>query len=232
MGWLDAFTGAASKKAANATATGLREGNQVLEWGGDNARDMLLNRAIPAVREGFEQARALYEPMTTTGLTGVNAYQTAMGLGSGGSDAALAAFRNTPGYEFARSQGEDSVMRNAAARGMLAGGNTSADLARFGTGLADQTYGSYLTRLQPLMNLYTGGIQGQGNALTGGANAQANVYGSVADSYMNEATGRARGLGAIGQANAGGIMGAANAQGGLVNSGLGLVSKLLGYGMG
>jgi hypothetical protein len=209
MGWLDAFTGAASKNVANATATGLREGNQMLEWGGQSARKRL------------EAAGKLYRPMTGFGLEGVNAYRTAMGMGEGGMEDAQEAFRATPGYEFARDQGLDAINRTAASRGMLAGGNNSVDLLKYSTGLADQTYGNYLNRLNPLMSMYGQGIQGQGNALTG-----------IANNYMAEAQGRARGLAGIGEANAGGIMGAANAQGGMINQGLGLVGKLLGYGFG
>jgi hypothetical protein len=131
MGIFDAYTGKAAKNAANALTTGLREGNSVLEWGGDAARNNL------------EDVAKLYKPMTKYGQTGVDAYMGAMGLGPQGQ-AGMEAFRNTPGYQFALEQGEDSVMRNANARGMLAGGNTSVDLMRYGTGLADQTYGSYL----------------------------------------------------------------------------------------
>jgi hypothetical protein len=204
MGWLDAFTGAASKNAANAQVAGLQQGNEVLGWGGESARKRL------------QQAQNLYQPMTKYGQTGVDAYQAAMGLGPQG-EAGFDLFRQTPGYEFARQQGEESVMRNAAARGMLAGGNTSADLMKYGTGLADQTYGNYLARLNPLMEMYGQGIQGQSNALTG-----------IANNYMRESEGRAKGLGAIGEANAGGIMGAANAQAGTLNAGLNLAGSLFG----
>jgi hypothetical protein len=231
MGWLDGFTGAASKKAANASMTGQRENADMLAWGGENARKSY-GDALSLLERQYGTAQKLYQPMTETGQLGVNAYTTAMGLGPGGSAGAQEAFRATPGYEFARSQGEDSVMRNAAARGMLAGGNTSADLLRFGTGIADQTYGSYLQRLNPLMNMYGQGIQGQANAAIGYGNQGANQYDQMGQSFMNEAQGRGRALAGIGEANAGGIIGAANAQGGMINSGLNLVGKLLGYGFG
>ena len=225
MGILDGFTGAAAKKASAAQIAGLRDSNDILQWGGDNARDEYEN-ALKLLKRQYGVAGDLYKPMTEMGLGGVNAYQTAMGLGPGGMDAGTAAFRNTPGYKFALDEGTDAALRSASARGMLASGNTDADLMRLGTGLADQTYGSYLQRLTPLMNMYGTGVTGQANAATGYGNAGANMYSNMANSYMNEGNSRAGVLGQIGQAQAGGIMGAANAQGGLLNSILGGVGEL------
>jgi hypothetical protein len=226
MGFLDAFTGAASKKAANATMTGQRENADMLAWGGANARDQYGN-AISFLQDQYGEAAQKYQPMTQYGQTGVDAYQAAMGLGPQGA-AGFDLFRQTPGYEFARDEGLQAVMRNAAARGGLAGGNTTADMMKYGTGLADQTYGNYLQRLNPLMQMYGQGISGQANALTGMGNAVGNMYGRMGESYMNEAQGRGRALAGIGEANAGGIMGAANAQAGVLNQGLNLAGSLFG----
>ena len=49
--------------------------------------------------------------------------------------------RNTPGYQFAQEQGQKAITGSAAARGTLLTGGTMKSLARFGTGLADQTFG-------------------------------------------------------------------------------------------
>jgi hypothetical protein len=263
MGWLDAFTGAAAKKASGAQVAALREANQMSHWGGDEARQQLIGNAIPEIEQGYGnalsalqqyypeaqgyagQATAAYAPMTAYGKTGVDAYQSAMGLGPEGA-AGMNAFQNTPGYQFARDQGLDAVMRSASAQGLLASGNTSADLAKYATGLADQTYGSYLSRLNPLMSMYGTGIAGQASGLTNQANLasgmgtntanlhkgmgqdMANIYGQAGQTYLDEARSRAGILGQIGQAQAGGILGAANAQGNTIMSGLNLVSKLAG----
>jgi hypothetical protein len=205
MGWLDSFTGKAAKEAGRAAVTGQREAGEMADWGGQSARKRL------------EAAGALYKPMTGYGQQGVNAYMTGVGLGPGGMEAATEAFRGTPGYQFALDQGEDSVMRNAAARGMLAGGNTSVDLMRYGTGFADQTYQNYLKNLKPVMDMYGTGIQGQAGAL-----------GDIARSYQDEARARSGYLADAGSTNAQSIMGQANAQAQTINSGLDLASKLAG----
>jgi len=55
-------------------------------------------------------------------------------------------FENSPGYQFARDQGLQGVQRSAAARGTLLTGGTLKDLAQYGVGLADQTYGDAFNR--------------------------------------------------------------------------------------
>lgn len=50
----------------------------------------------------------------------------------------MADLENTPGYQFAKQQGEEGIQRNAVAKGFS--GGTLKDLATFDTGLADQTY--------------------------------------------------------------------------------------------
>lgn len=71
-----------------------------------------------------------------------------------GQNNAVNRFRATPGYRYALDQGNENVLRNAAAQGTLAGGGTSADLLRLGQGMADQEYNTYLDRLK--------GLSGQG----------------------------------------------------------------------
>jgi hypothetical protein len=55
--------------------------------------------------------------------------------------------RSLPAYQFDQQEGQRAIDRSAAARGMDASGRTLKDLTRFGTGLADQTYGNQLSRL-------------------------------------------------------------------------------------
>lgn len=53
----------------------------------------------------------------------------------------------TPGYQFARTEGTNKIESSAAATGMLQSGRTMKDINKFGTGLADQTYQSYINNL-------------------------------------------------------------------------------------
>lgn len=101
---------------------------------------------------------------------------------------------NLPGYQFTKSQGMDAVRNQQTAKGL--GGVSGAygkGLARFVTGLADQTYGSQLERIR--------------QAVQGGQSAanQTGAFGTTA------AQGGASALTAGGNAIAGGITGAANA---------------------
>ena len=70
-------------------------------------------------------------------------------------------------------------MRGASAAGMLNSGNTLTALSKFGTGLADQEYGSWLDRLN--------GLSGQG--LTA-ANGAAGSLGNLASLYQGTADDR------------------------------------------
>jgi hypothetical protein len=205
---------------------GQRENADMLAWGGENARNQYGN-ALSFLQNQYGNAQNYLQPMTEYGKTGVDAYMAGMGLGPQGAEG-MNNFQNTPGYQFARDQGLDAVNRTAAARGGLAGGNNTVDLMKYATGFADQTYGNYMSRLNPLMQMYQQGVGGQANAAMGLGQQGAGVYGNMARSYQDEAAGRGRALAGIGEANAGGIMGAANAQAGVINQGLNLAGSLFG----
>jgi len=87
-----------------------------------------------------------------------------------------------PGYQFARDQGIQSVNRQLGSKGLT--GAQAKGIARFVTGLADQTYGEQVKRLMDVATMGQNaanqtGAFGQtaatnaGNAMIGGANAQA-----------------------------------------------------------
>lgn len=124
------------------------------------------------------------------------------------------ALQNIPGYQFARDQGIAAVNRSVGSTGQT--GAQIKGIARFVTGLADQTYGEQVARLQGLVN--TGASSAQsltGAAVQTGANAGSTAAG-------------------VGTALAGGTVGATNA----VTGALGqipsylLANKVLGGGGG
>lgn len=61
--------------------------------------------------------------------------------------------RSTPGYKFAFDEGQRAVQTSAASKGTLLTGGTLKALARFGTGLADQTYDQATRRYLSLADL-------------------------------------------------------------------------------
>lgn len=89
-----------------------------------------------------------------------------------------------------QDQALEAVQRTAAARGGLAGGNTTADILKTATGLADQSWNQYVNNLQNGSNFFTQGLAGQGSALQGQANASQNqgtALGNLGTSYGNNA---------------------------------------------
>lgn len=159
------------------------------------------------------------------GLSGAYDPYVATGRASNDALARLIAdppsVRSLPGYQFAYDEGIKALDRSASAHSMGQSGRASKDLLRFGTGLADQTYGTQLARLMGLNQqgmAATGaqtGLVGQG--LVGQLGTRQSAYGGE----MNSA-------GTIGQ----GEVAAANAQAAgsqnLLNTGLKLGGMALG----
>lgn len=103
------------------------------------------------------------------------------------------AFRATPGYQFQVEQGERGVVNNMAALGMKNSGAALKALTRFRTGLADQTYNTYLDRLA--------GMAGAG-ASTAANQGQLGAASAVNQGQTLTDAGAARASGYVGSANA------------------------------
>ncbi|MBW9265848.1 MAG: hypothetical protein K1563_07850 [Candidatus Thiodiazotropha sp. (ex. Lucinisca nassula)] len=102
------------------------------------------------------------------------------------------AFFETPGYQFALSEGLRANEARAAARGRLNSSATDRSNIRYATGLADQTYNDYLNRLASMA-----GIGQTANTATAGLGA--NFANSAGTNIANAGTARASGY--LGQAN-------------------------------
>lgn len=167
MGFLSDMFGGASKKAAKANMamlSGLKtEGMNYIDQGQQQSQGYL------------NEAKGLYGDLTGTAQGNLGYYKDALGLnGAQGSADALSRFQTGPGYDFTLNQGLDALNRTAAARGQLNSGNTNIDTLRYATGLADNTWQSYLNNLQGYdqqqnNNMLTG-IAGQAGALGGLSN--------------------------------------------------------------
>jgi hypothetical protein len=150
-----------------------------------------VNQGYDAAAPLLQQAAGRLQPYSEFGAETLSAFRDALGLnGADGSARSTAALRATPGYQFTLKQGLEAVNRSAAARGMAASGNTSAELARYATGLADQTANSYIDRLQ------AGAAQGQE-----AANSLAALDKAGADNAAN----RGLALSALAMQNAGNV---------------------------
>jgi hypothetical protein len=154
-------------------------------------------------------------------------YDPFVATGRAGNDALMrliqdpASVRGLPGYQFANEEGVQALDRSAASRGRLNSGRQSKDLMRFGTGIADQTYGSQLARLM--------GLGQYGMAATGAQNST--VGQGLAGQLQTRLTGYGGDYGSAGTLGQGNIA-AANAEAAgsqnLLNAGLKLGGMALG----
>lgn len=222
----DIFSDAPAKDAAAAQISGLQSGynlgaggiNQAigaLNTGATNAGTALTTgygNASNAINAGYGAGStalsnnymaslAPYLQNYTQAAGGVNQLGNVLGLnGPAGSDAALKTLEATPGYNFAKTEGDSSINAAAAANGTLNSGNQLLALSKYNQGLADTTYNNYVSQLTPFLgasNAAAGGIasgyqglgQGLANASFGGANAQAGLATGLAAGQAGLATG-------------------------------------------
>jgi hypothetical protein len=205
MGIWDDLTGKTAANASRAAAADTYSKQQ--KFSGDH-----LGRAD----EYAENVQGFYQPYADTGAQANTALARLM--------ADPSSLRSLPGYQFAMDEGVQALDRSANRKGGrgVQNGALSKDLLRFGTGLADQTFGNQWTRL---LGGVTGvgmpAAAGQSAGETGRLNAQQSVYGQL----MNSA-------GTIGQ----GDIAAANARSAgiqnLFNTGANLAGKAIGGGFG
>lgn len=108
-------------------------------------------QGIEALLSGLTGAQTQLDPFAQGGLSAFELQQAQSGaLGPEAQAQAFADFQASPGQDFLRSQGEQSIARNAAAAGDLGGGALKADLQAFGTGIAEQNFNNQFNRLGEL----------------------------------------------------------------------------------
>lgn len=158
------------------------------------------NRAADLQLQQQQQVRGDLGPYNQVGQA-ANMRLASFALGLGDPTAENAALENTPGYNFALTQGLKSTQNSAAARGLGTSGAALKGAAGFVTGLAQNTYQANL--LNPLQSLSQTGESAAAQTgtlgTTGAANAGAGLIGA-------------------GNASAAGTVGAANAAGNALSS--------------
>ncbi len=180
-------------------------------------------QGLDALGQGYGQARtdlgeqfggaiSRLDPWTTAGQGALTAYQGSLGLGGDGArDAAVASFREAPGYQYRVDKGTDAVARKASALGALGSGNTMTAIADYNRNEADQGYRDWQGQVQGLADRgqqaagTQAGLQGQyGSALAGLGQSQgrdtASLWGDSAGREANTIGNfSGMGLGALGQ---------------------------------
>lgn len=169
-GLISSIFGGSSKKAEN----------QSTQESGNYNRDLLTNAFSPALGYTAQGGGQLAD------LLGLN------GQDAGAQAGARADFRNTPGYQFAMDEGSRAITGSQAAKGLLNSGSTLKSLNKFGQGMADQTYQSYIQNLLGLGGLGTQAGQIVGNA---GQYSKGQSTGSESGSSSSGGLGKALGFG-------------------------------------
>lgn len=187
----------ANKQAAQQTANAIARGADTTAASTD--------AALQYLREGRDQARMDLAPYREGGAADYSALRSLIGTN----------YQQSPGYQFAFDEGQRAIDRGASARGMLGSGARARELVRYGTGMAQQDYGNWLSRLQGLASAGQAAT-GQGATLaaaTGGQQASTAQQGGSALSNLLVQGGQAQAQGTVGQANA--LLGGVNQAAGL-----------------
>lgn len=145
-------------------------------------------RAITVQEQQFQQILELISPFQQAGVSALEQQQALLGLaGPEAQQAAFDAFTASPGQDFLREQGEQAVLRQAAATGGLGGGNVLSALQQQGIGFAAQQLNNRIAQL--------GAIAGQGLG-AGGQIGQAGLgtAGNVSNLLLQQGAARASGI--------------------------------------
>lgn len=199
-------------------------------WGSSNAADAQTSAAQASIanqQQMYGQNKDILSPFinagtggipglqdwlsTSGGSTGSNALSTLLKLVTPGADQS-ATLAQTPGYQFAQSQGDRAAMNALAARGL--GGSPGAiakGVSTFNSGLASQTYNS---TVQNLLNTFQTG----GNALQGLVNTGVQAGGALAGVGTSTANQISSSLTGAGNAQAASSNAIGSAVGGLGSS--------------
>jgi len=155
-------------------------------------------QALEFQRENYDKASGNLSPFITTGQGANNLLASFYGLNGNSAlgDNALAAFKNSPDYQFALKEGIGALDNSAAAKGGLLSGNQLRAVTEYGSGLATQNLTNYLSRL--------GGLSTQGQNAAGmlgqiGSGTGSNINtasNNLGNAYM--AGGTAEASGALG----------------------------------
>lgn len=166
--------------AENAMNSGLRSALASLAEGAATGRSDIntaTNTATGQVETNLNRAEGYFNPYQQVGTQALG--QQAALSGAQGQDAFNAAYNESPYMKFLQQQGEQGVVRNAAAMGGLGGGNVQKELSRFNQGLAGQGL------QQQIGNL--GALSGQGLNASGNAAQAAGRQGELTSGLTQQA---------------------------------------------
>lgn len=145
------------------------------------------NQAAQIQEQMYQQTASNLAPYNTTGqaaaakLAGMPGYTPPAPYSAPGAyqpgtfsfQPTMAQLEATPGYQFAKTQGLESVQNGYAARGLGTSGAALKGAANFATGLADNTYQNQFSNA---LNIYGANTTAGQNAYNAQAQAYQNAY--------------------------------------------------------
>jgi hypothetical protein len=160
------------------------------------------NAAVGEQNAALQQQAQLAAPYTGVGQAAIPGYENLLGIGSQGSAGIMQALQQTPGYQFALSQGETGIKNAASAQGGISG-NTLAALDQYNQGEASQTYQQNVGDIQGAVGIGQAAAAGQASNI---GTAAGNISGLVENQGQttagidaNTVAGLTQSLGGIGQ---------------------------------
>lgn len=197
--------------AADLQAKILQQGVQASEEAIAQGRTDVLETYTPGLEDMFTGFQAALGELEGIGP----AERAALDLsGAGGVEAeqaAIDAYMESPAQKFLREQGEQTLLRNAAATGGLGGDNLKKELIDFGIGTAAQNMQQRFQNLASLINPETTRSTNIANTLAGSgtnlANYRANLGGALSRLALGGLPTQAALLPGISEAKAAGQIG-------------------------
>jgi hypothetical protein len=202
--------------------SGIRTGFEVQAQASERAAAEMARGQVEAARlqteqadRAFRQQQELMSPFRDAGINALGRIQS--GLAPGGEFAqqfTADQFAADPGYAFRLSEGQKALERQAAARGGLISGSALKAATQFGQDMGSQEFQNAFNRfyaerqaqLDPLFDLYSGGM-GTSSELAGFAGTRgANVANFLGAGTLGAAEAQARGILGAGQARSSGYL--------------------------
>lgn len=99
--------------------------------------------------KAYDFLKGAYGSSTSSTGEATSALRALLGLGGdqGAADAGFKNFRNNSGYRFMLDEGQDGIVGNFAAKGLMNSGAAARRLARYRSDLASTTYQQYLSNM-------------------------------------------------------------------------------------
>ena len=208
MGGSSIYGAMQNRSSANTQANALQQAAQLqaqAQAQATNAQTTQGNNSLNFLRYAYDQSRADTAPWREAGASALPQAQQQFAQ----------PFQESPGYDFARSEGIRGIQNGMASRGLLNSTAAARNMARFSTGLAQQDYGNYANRLMGLANMGSGaagmGAQAANNYGSGAANVSSGMGNSLANIAMMGGQQQGNLMGQIGGVNAAGANAGASA---------------------